>query len=192
MDFSNVLLLLFVGVIVVAIGAATGKGKGKSKVKYQFKEQALMTPTEIQFFRFLEHTLPEFHVFPQVSMGAVLQPVKKHQGKEKMGAMGTIGQKRLDYVLCNRDSMDVFAVVELDDKYHDSASAQARDKARDKHLTCAGIVVHRFDCRQIPGANELRACLGIINENENNSGAEPFFISPDAAQPEKPTDAVVA
>ena len=105
-------------------------------------------------------------------MAALLDPVKKHQGKDKLGALATIGQKRLDYTLYSRDTMSLFAVVELDDKYHDSASAKARDKARDGHLNSAGIEVHRFDCRQVPTADDLRVCLGLVDENVEHQEAE--------------------
>ena len=129
--------------------------------QYQYGPAPIMTPTELRFFTVLCDAVPECHVFPQVSMAGVIAPVGLASEKDRLWAIRAIAQKRLDFVLCRRDNMEVLSVVELDDKSHDSAAAQARDRERDAYLQGAGLTMTRFDCRKWPSVSQIRADLGL-------------------------------
>ena len=65
-----------------------------------------------------------------------------------------IAQQRIDYVVCNK-RCEVVAVVELDDRTH----SRAKDKVRDERLAGAGIRTVRFQARQKPAADAIRAAV---------------------------------
>ena len=86
---------------------------------------------------------PDFMLFVQVSMGALLQSEWKHRNK--------YGQKIVDFVLCG-PSFFVLTVIELDDPSHRNKAV--KDAERDAMLAGAGIRTLRF--KKIPSKEELR------------------------------------
>jgi very-short-patch-repair endonuclease len=75
----------------------------------------------------------------------------------------------VDYVVCTR-SCEVVAVVELDDKTH----SRAKDQLRDARLQQAGIRTVRFQSRDKPKVNAIRALvLEPTIPDARNSRTEP-------------------
>ncbi len=115
-----------------------------------------MTANEQEFFARLVQALPDHYVFPQVALGALLQPNVKGDNKKYYQVRGTFAQKMADYVVCNRD-LAVVAVVELDDKTH----SNDKDAKRDAMLQQAGYQVIRWQSKQKPSAAEIQAKFGV-------------------------------
>jgi very-short-patch-repair endonuclease len=65
-----------------------------------------------------------------------------------------IAQQRVDYIICTR-RCEVVAVVELDDKTH----SHAKDELRDARLEQAGIRTVRFQARNKPKVDAIRAMI---------------------------------
>lgn len=112
-----------------------------------FRRLNLMTPNELEFFGRLLNAFPEYFVFPQVAMSALIQG-------ETRGDFLRIAQQRVDYVLSDQFG-DVIAVVELDDRTH----SLTKDKVRDRRLSQAGIRTIRFESRAKPSPEEIRAMV---------------------------------
>jgi hypothetical protein len=118
-------LVLVVGaVVLLAKFWASGKG-GKPSLSYI--EKSIMTVAEMRFFRVLQMAVPNDLVFPQVSMAAVIEPGNTKSYSEHMRAFRKISQKRIDFVVCDGESMKVRCLVELDDSSHEAGRDQARD-----------------------------------------------------------------
>lgn len=141
-------------IAVVLIGLVLAKAKqGKGSDSANYKRRALMTDNELEFFGRLVAALPDHYIFPQVSMGALLEPTsadKKQAHSDRL----RIAQQRIDYVVCNK-RCEVVAVVELDDKTH----SRAKDKVRDERLEQAAVRTVRFQSRQKPAAEVIRATV---------------------------------
>ena len=127
---SLILCLVLIG---IAILAASRFGK-RGRAGYSFTGRLLMSESEIRFFRVLQMAAPNELVFPQVGMPAVVRPNYVAADARYMPAFRTISQKRIDFVICKRDSLEVRCLVELDDSTHDSR----RDQDRDAVTTLAG------------------------------------------------------
>jgi hypothetical protein len=120
-----------------------------------------MTSTEVLFFQRLTQAVPELVVAPQVAMSALVDlPARQNQGKYGNVNRAAFAQKRLDFVLFDRQTGAVDHVLELDDHTHDSAEATAQDRERDSLLKALGYQVSRFDARKMPSATALRQALG--------------------------------
>jgi hypothetical protein len=146
-------------VIGILLVAAAGLSKLARRKPGQinprdFQRQAIMTATELKFFRQLSAVLPDVWIFPQVAFAAVLKPTTR--GKDYWRAFGQIAQKRLDFVLYGND-MNLIAVVELDDPTHDQKASS--DRQRDELLQHAGIRTVRFDVRRWPSNAEILASV---------------------------------
>lgn len=155
--FGNNSLLLVIAVVViiaVAVAAMVAKGIGGG-ASATYRPRAFLTPNELEFFNRLLRALPDHHVFPQVAMSALIEPTAK--GKEWRSAFGRISQKRVDYCVFTKADMKLVAIVELDDRTHDSK----KDAQRDSYTESAGIRTVRFHSKRKPTEPEIRKALQL-------------------------------
>ncbi len=137
------MLIVLIG-IAALLKVAAGK---RGKAGYSFAGCRLMSETEIRFFRVLQLALLNELVFPQVGMAAVARPNHADTDSRYIPASWTISQKRIDFLVCNRDSLEVRCLVELDDSDHEAE----RDRARYAVTSMAGYrtirvrAVRRYD-----------------------------------------------
>ncbi|WP_020654360.1 DUF2726 domain-containing protein [Massilia niastensis] len=167
------LLVLAVGVIMTLILVAKMARPGSPVGRY--RRRKLMTENEREFFIRLVRALPGHYVFPQVSMGALLEA--SHSDRKQAHADRLrIAQQRVDYVVCNA-YCDVIAVVELDDRTH----SQSKDQLRDARLGQGGIRTIRFQSRSKPGTEAIRAAL--FPEEPAMAASAPATPAPSPAMP---------
>lgn len=119
----------------------------------QYKAKELMTNNEIEFFQRLIKAFPQYYVFPQVSLGAILAAAEI-DAAQRNGTRMTFAQKMADYVICNQQ-MKIVAIVELDDKTHN----KEKDDKRDNMLQTAGYKTIRFESKHKPTVEELAKLL---------------------------------
>lgn len=118
--------------------------------------------TEAKFFRRLVEALPEALVVPQMAMSALIDVAPRKKGAPRENAnirRSSFSQKRLDFVVLDRESLEVACVIELDDHTHDTRARRLADAKRDALLEGVGYTVLRFDCRNMPTASQLRQHL---------------------------------
>jgi hypothetical protein len=138
-------LLVFLAFVALAAKFwASGRSK---KAGYSFTGCSLMSESEIRFFRVLQMAVPNDLVFPQVGMAAVVRPIYLGADSRYVPAFSTISQKRIDFVVCNRASMVVRCLVELDDSSHDARRDQLRDAitAKAGYRTIRVQAARRYD-----------------------------------------------
>jgi very-short-patch-repair endonuclease len=111
---------------------------------------ALMSEAEKRFFEVLETAAPSFLVCPQVAMSAIVTR-PSHQNQLRYRA--AFSQKRLDFVLVDRETLTARLVVELDNSSH--RHRQAEDAKRDEMLTRAGYPVLRVPVQHSYNIREL-------------------------------------
>jgi hypothetical protein len=117
------------------------------------KRKALLTPNETEFFHRLQRALPAYQVFPQVSFAAFLTDDGKLGKNARWSLRARFDRKIADFVICERGSLKVVALVELDDSTH-VASA---DRKRDALTKAVGYQTLRFQSRQKPTEAEIAA-----------------------------------
>ena len=126
----------------------------------EFSAKHLMTETEVLFFGLLRSALPEFHIFPQVAMGALLSASDWRN-------RSFFAQKIADFVICQSPGMNVVAVVELDDRSHDRKTK--KDRTRDQMLTSVGYATIRWDCRAVPTIDQIRGSILTAHADKSTS-----------------------
>ena len=154
---SNLITLLAV-VAAGAVGLAVLKAKlaGQQSAGAKFKQKTLLTPNELEFLSRLEAAAPELRYFPQVSMGALLDPaVPRSDGKNYYRLRGMFSQKIVDFVAQRRSDGAVLAIIELDDRTHNSG----KDAKRDEMLESAGYRIVRWNSKTKPDTAAIRAAL---------------------------------
>jgi len=136
---------------IVALKARRAEGGQR------FKSRPFLTPNELEFLNRLEQSVPELRFHAQVSMGALLEPVvaKRNNARAYMSARGSFSQKIVDYVAQSRENGTVVAIIELDDRTHESTN----DSKRDAMLHEAGYSVVRWNSKTKPDASAIRGRL---------------------------------
>ena len=113
----------------------------------------MLTENEKAFFLRLQRALPGFHVFPQVSFAAFLTVDGRLLQQEGWAVRSKFNKKIVDFVVCTRGTLEVVALIELDDRTH-SASANRR---RDEMTQAAGYRTFRFPSKEKPTEAEIGA-----------------------------------
>lgn len=124
------IILMLVGIFVAKafMGALGGTNALNARQRYRGIEgKPLLTAAEVRALTQMESLLPEFRILAQVSMGALLKTKKNVDPKDKMRLRGYYSQKIVDFVLLDRATNKVVAIVELDDYSHDSKKDKIRD-----------------------------------------------------------------
>lgn len=123
---TNPMVILLLTIFVVSAVAILASGRG-NKAAYSFTACQLMSESEIRFYRVLQMAVPSELVFPQISMAALVRPDYADLDSRFMPAFRSVSQKRIDFVVCDRNTMEVRCLVELDDSSHETRRDQARD-----------------------------------------------------------------
>lgn len=106
--------------------------KGKSG---SFEKRDLLSPAEAKFFHELRGILdPDALIFVKVRIADLLQ-------HSDFGDFRRIAQKHVNFVLARADTLQVFGVIELDDKSHQLSRRKERDAFVDDSLKSAGIPI---------------------------------------------------
>lgn len=127
---------------------------------YAYAGKPILTENELGFYRTLCAAFADdgIVVLPQVAMNAFIRPAPGETGKRYAAARATFAQKHVDFLLCDADTLDIYAIVELDDRTH----SRERDEARDAITRSAGYPTLRFHSRRKPDIDELRDTFAAV------------------------------
>lgn len=114
----------------------------------RFRQRAVLTGCDLDFFFRLRDALPECIVCPQVAMSALLEPAGT--GVLRQQAMAQIAGGRVGYAVFDRE-MHLLVVVELN---HRSRTTR-REIARDACFSSVGIKTVRFHARHLPSPQHI-------------------------------------
>ena len=120
-----------------------------------FKAREVLTPNEAEFFQRLKRALPEFEIFGQTAMSALIEPAVSRSDAKYWAYRRQFSQKVCDYVISRKGcppGKGVVAVIELDDRTHDPE----KDARRDAMLKSAGIRTLRYESRAKPDEKRIR------------------------------------
>jgi very-short-patch-repair endonuclease len=173
MSPTLLLLVLIALAIVIALarrGVFTRKRAGQVEHWPVFPKQVL-SPAEQQLYHRLLRAFPEHVVLSQVALSQLVG-VKK--GADFRAVWNRYNRLVADFVVCTRD-FNVVAVLELDDRSHDSPQRQDADRRKAAVLAAAGIPLHRLNVNPLPNESELRSLLGLSARIQPPPGARPQF-----------------
>lgn len=91
-------------------------------------KRTLFSPAERSFFGILKQSLSEhYEIFGKVRIADVLSTKKGLDGTSWRISLSKITSKHFDYVLCDKKTLQILAVIELDDKSHNQLKTMERD-----------------------------------------------------------------
>lgn len=148
----------------------------KTRKRRKYFPKPLFTESELLFFAQLREAVPEYLVFPQVSMGALIDPPPTLKGASRARARWGYQSKIVDYVIWDTAQSCIVCLVELDDRSHDYK--KDKDAERDAMTYEAGLATIRPDVRDLPTIRALRKMIlkaGAVtaSRNKNESAKKP-------------------
>lgn len=162
--FMAIIAIIAVLVIILALTIYL-KFKGRKNEVGSYKRKQFLTKNEQDCFRHLMKEFPDYLISVQVSMGAILEPIidsYSHDASVRSQAAvlrNKIGSKIVDFVLINKSTLNIWFIIELDDKSHDNKINE--DAERDRNLALAGIYSVRFRRENggFPGRAKIESVL---------------------------------
>lgn len=142
------LILLVIIIIVIAIVvklSANIKPSGNQSTAYSYvSRNSIMTQRESKFFRRLSEAFQtEYFIFPQVHLPALLD-YRGNDQKKKWSAFLHINRKSVDYILCDKNTLQPICAIELDDWTHTRKSRIERDEEVERILSEARMPLIRI------------------------------------------------
>lgn len=109
------------------------------------KQAYLLSPAELAFFDVLLQSIePDQYVFAKVRIADLVRVNGLViESRDWWKHFSPLSQKHVDFVVCSRAPVTPLVVFELDDRSHQTARAQARDRLVDQIMQTAGLpIVH--------------------------------------------------
>ncbi len=118
----------------------------------RFRSKPMLAGPYLEFFHTLRSALPDYHVFPQVALSALVDPIGGPKGRRF--AVDCINGKRAGYAVFDND-MQLVAVIELSHR----SRATRKEAALETCLARSGIRTLRFYSSQMPSEAVLRDAI---------------------------------
>lgn len=150
---SSAPLLVAALVVLLVLGAATAFLRRRTRQPLGIRPKPLLTDNERSFLLTLQRALPGHCVFPQVSFAAFLTHDTKLSSKARLALRAKFNRKIADFVVCDRETLQIAALIELDDRSHVATA----DRQRDELTAAAGYKTIRFQSKQKPSEAEIAA-----------------------------------
>lgn len=120
----------------------------------------LFTPAERKFYNALSAAVASDQiVFGKVRVADILQPNSEASRSQWQSAFNRISSKHFDYVICDRATLSIQTVVELQDKSHAKSNRIKRDQFLRKACQSAGLPLIEFKAKADYATDEIRAAL---------------------------------
>lgn len=122
------------------------KTQPETELSYKGKGP-LMTAAEQHFYSTLTSIAPADNlIMSKVRIADILEPNEK--GKRYQIAFNKICAKHMDFVVVNKENMEVLICIELNDKSHKRKDRQKRDKMLAEAFKTAGIPLLFYPARR--------------------------------------------
>ena len=178
-----IILLVVLAIIAFAIKTAgalqnnSSAPAGDPDLQYE-KRSHLMTPAERSFFGVLEQALEQnWYIFSKVRLEDIIQVKKGVEKKKAFGLRNRIKSRHIDFILCDRDTLETVMCIELDDSSHKRKDRIERDKFIDSALLVAGVPIVRIPAKSTYTIDFVKSQILEPNESEPagivNDGAAP-------------------
>ncbi|MBA3708767.1 MAG: DUF2726 domain-containing protein [Planctomycetes bacterium] len=181
---NGLLLLLVLAAVIALIGfiarqrAGTGgTGKPDAYLDRFAPAAALLTANETEFFRVAQAVLePRYRLFAKVLLRDLVEVVGRGS---KLGPLGKVGAKHIDFAICDTVTFRVVGTIEVDDATHQRADRADSDKTKDAVLAKVGIPLIRIRARASYGRQDVETALKqFLVPAEVDRAAQPILTAP--------------
>lgn len=119
-------LLLFLSFLINKIDSK----KSKAEEKYPYKLRKFLSPYEHNFYEALKPlaNVNGFTIMSKVRLADIVEVEKGFNKSEYFTYFAKIQSKHVDFLLCDKQTVNPLLVIEIDDKSHERQDRIKRDK----------------------------------------------------------------
>lgn len=144
-------------VTVVAVILLLGMYSSPARLPYRVRPR-LVTKSELSFYRSLVKAVQDdFEIMAMVRMADLIRVEVGTPNRRKW--LNKVLAKHIDFVLCDRGSLQPLVCIELDDRSHQRADRIERDKFVDHAFESAGLPLIRIPVSQNYPPREVRELI---------------------------------
>lgn len=161
---SSFAMIIFLGcafaLLILLNNSSSRRGGPPEPVPTQAEpvSRQFLTEREGAMLVAIEQILPGHRIHAQVSMGALLRVPRRDGGKASAADRNSFSQKIVDFVVQDRLSGSVVALIEVDDSSH----VARRDQERDAMTQRAGYTTIRIPARAKAALPDVRLALAPL------------------------------
>jgi hypothetical protein len=134
--------LLVIGLMILAALWLTGLFGLRPRMPYT-RRRKLVSRSELAFYRVLRQAVNnEWEIFAMVRIADLLSVPKGTPNHRSW--LNKVLSKHIDFVLCDRETLEVMAGIELDDRSHSLPARVRRDQFVNAAFADAGLPLLRF------------------------------------------------
>lgn len=151
---------LLIAIALLLIIAALWRGH--RRYPYQ-AAPSLFSAAELRFLQVLEKSITRKHkVYAKVRIADIVQVRSGLSGSRFFSAFNAIACKHVDYVICERATGEIAAVIELDDRSHDRPERQNRDAFVDAVMHASGLPILHIPVQKRYNVQALKSELDEV------------------------------
>lgn len=141
------IIILIIVILILAylnIKGSQGKEDNQTDEIMPYCKKYLLTKNEWAFYKKIKPICEKYnlHIISKVRVADFVEVESKNQ-KERYKYFNKIKNKHVDFILCNPENLAIIAIVELDDKSHNSKKAEESDKFKNKLFETTGYILIR-------------------------------------------------
>jgi Protein of unknown function (DUF2726) len=156
-----ILVLALVLIALLVLKKIRQRASGSSETWPFYVRRPLSQPEQVLYHRLIR-ALPNHIVLAQVQVSRILG-VKKGVNFNEWN--NRIDRLSYDFVVCGKDS-SVLAMIELDDRSHQSRSRAAVDERKNKATADAGLRIIRWHVGSLPDEETIHRELAVLPARE--------------------------
>lgn len=171
---------LLIAVVVLAVLLAimiaaqkSSKGIAAQPLPY-IKKDCLLTPAERSFLGVLEQAVGgQYRVYAQVRLADLLAVKATSNRSARTTAQNRINGKHADFVLCEKETLEIVCAIELDDASHQKARRKERDHFVEEACRAAGLPLARFVAKASYTIQDVRESIQQVAVLKTESASSP-------------------
>jgi len=157
-------IVAVVGAVFVIYLMASKSGRKERPVRRFRQRDTLFTAAERSFLGVLDQAAEgRYRVFGKVRVADVLTTVKGLDNSARTTAFNQISAKHFDFVLCDPKTLDIKAVIELNDKSHRGQRRANRDELLRSACADAGLQLREVPAQRSYSIKSTRQLLGELD-----------------------------
>jgi hypothetical protein len=149
------LWFIIIAIVVAVLASYLLRTYSPSGARLPYRKRVpFLSAAERSFFRVLKGVAAvRYEVFAKVGIGELLYVPGREEDRQSY--RNKIQQKRVDFVLCDPQTLQPAVVVELDDSSHRRPDRRDRDAFVDQAMNCAGLPILHVPARTSYSPAEL-------------------------------------
>jgi hypothetical protein len=157
------LAILAVALIVILKVVSRGKDRSSRQTLFM-KRDVLFTAAERSFLGVLDQASSgRYRIFGKVRIADVLAPARGLDKSARATALNRISAKHFDFVLCDPNTLQVQAVIELNDKSHSTTRRIERDELVARACAEAGLALRMVKAQSSYSIEAVKQILDEVN-----------------------------